>query len=79
MTLLIDGKHPHLKEQRYLGDGLYCGFDGFQIWLYASNGLRVSDEVALEPNVLEALFNYVERLHKVKITVEKVKPEEAEA
>lgn len=45
-------------EKQYLGDGLYVHFDGYQFCLQASNGVSVSDEVYLEPNVMTAFLNY---------------------
>jgi hypothetical protein len=48
----------------YLGDGLYAEFDGFQIELFASNGVMKTNRVFLEPNVLEAFERYVKDLRK---------------
>ena len=50
------------KEPVYLGDGLYADFDGYQIELYASNGIEKTDRVFLEPAVLRAFFEYVKGL-----------------
>ena len=48
-----------LDEMRdYLGDGVYCHFDGYHIWLTTQEGHRI----ALEPPVLRALDNYKERV-----------------
>ena len=58
------------KDSTYLGDGLYAKFDGYQIELYASDGIRKTNVVYLEPGVLSAFFAYVDRL--------KNKPEESE-
>jgi hypothetical protein len=38
-------------EPTYLGDGLYASFDGWQVELYASNGLEKTNSVFLEPEV----------------------------
>ncbi len=38
----------------YLGDGVYCKFDGYQLWLTTGDH-RNPGLVALEPNVFEAL------------------------
>jgi hypothetical protein len=46
----------------YLGDGLYAEFDGFQVKLYASNGLHTTNVVYLEPSVLHAFFAWVTNL-----------------
>ena len=41
-------------EPRYLGDGVYASFDGYQIWLLTQEG----GEIALEPEVFAALLKY---------------------
>ena len=46
----------------YLGDGLYAAFDGYQIELYAHNGLRKTSAVYLDPPVLEAFMRFVAAL-----------------
>lgn len=43
--LLTDDDRQHSE---HLGDGLYARFDGFQIWLFASNGETKTEPVALE-------------------------------
>jgi hypothetical protein len=46
-----------LKMQRYLGDGVYAGYDGHQIWLWADrDGQRHS--IALEYDTLTAFARY---------------------
>ena len=45
-----------MKYKRYLGDGVYASFDGFQIWLAANNPNNTV--VALEPQVYEDLVQY---------------------
>ena len=50
----------HIGELReYLGDGLYAEFDGFQFRLYASNGIRVTNEVFLDELVVRSFFQFV--------------------
>lgn len=51
-------------EKRYLGDGLYADYDGFQIVLTAENGIEATDRVCLEPEVLSAFEVYVADLRK---------------
>lgn len=53
-----------MKDSVYLGDGLYASFDGYQIWLKASNGVTVTNEVALEPAVFAALVAYEKKLRE---------------
>ena len=51
-------------EKRYLGDGVYAEYDGYQIKLTAENGLRVTDTIYLDPNVMEEIVIYILNLNK---------------
>lgn len=54
----------NLTNHKYLGDGVYASFDGYQIWLHV--GSHTSDPVvALEPEVLKALNTYSQDLRGV--------------
>jgi hypothetical protein len=46
----------------YLGDGVYCDFDGLALVLTTENGVSVTNTIVLEPEVYTALARYVERL-----------------
>lgn len=43
--------------KRYLGDGVYGSFDGYQIWLRAERD-GMTHEIAIEPEVLASLNAY---------------------
>jgi hypothetical protein len=58
MNSLIDSS----REPEYLGDGLYAEFDGWQIRLYAHNGIHATHQVFLEPETLAAFLRYIEKL-----------------
>ena len=45
----------------YLGDGLYCLFDGYQIELRANDPKKPTDRVFLDPYVMNALMLYIEQ------------------
>ncbi|MDE2105690.1 MAG: hypothetical protein KGL39_51155 [Patescibacteria group bacterium] len=47
-------------KDKYLGDGVYASFDGYQIWLAANH--HENRVVALEPDVLFELIEYAQRL-----------------
>lgn len=47
----------------YLGDGVYVGHDGYQIWLKANSHEMPSDSIALEPEVLEKLIQYANKIY----------------
>jgi hypothetical protein len=50
------------KTLDYLGDGVYCSFDGYQTWIWTSNGERESEKIALEVQVLSKLIEYDKRM-----------------
>jgi len=50
----------------YLGDGLYVEFDGWQFRLYASDGVRVTNEVFLDELVVRSFFEFVKTALEVK-------------
>lgn len=57
------------RFDRYLGDGVYASFDGFQTWLAVNH--HENKVVALEPQVMAALFEYAGWLHdEIKKEVE---------
>lgn len=49
------------KDPIYLGDGLYAQDRGYDVRVYASNGVRDTDEVFLDAQMLARLNAYVER------------------
>lgn len=52
----------HLKDKEYLGDGVYCGHDGYHIFLWLGDGGPPGRPIAMEPQVLEALDRYRKRV-----------------
>lgn len=51
-----------LENKVYLGDGVYAGHDGYQIWLYTDNGMSITNKIALDPSVLAVFLEYVKSL-----------------
>ena len=49
---------PQLKMQRYLGDGVYAGYDGHQVWIYTDRNDGQRHSIALEAGTLTALIDY---------------------
>ncbi len=49
-------------SKSYLGDGVYCQFDGFNLILTTEDGVSATNEIVLEPSVYSALIRYVENL-----------------
>jgi hypothetical protein len=45
-------------EVSYIGDGVYAYFDGYQVWIYTSNGRYESEPTALNDNTMIALIEY---------------------
>jgi hypothetical protein len=53
-------------RESYLGDGAYVYHDGFGVVLYTSDGIRETNRVVLEPNVLAEFKRWLmhtERAH----------------
>lgn len=48
-------------DMKYLGDGVYVGHDGYQLWLTTGNHYN-PELVYLEPSVLLALVDYAKRV-----------------
>jgi hypothetical protein len=46
---------PDALATRYLGDGVYAAFDGRGAWLTAEDGVRATDGIYIEPEVMKAL------------------------
>ena len=57
---LGDEKYAGTKE--YLGDSVYALFDGYNMTLYLDNGYGPKSQIVLEPEVMNAFLNFVERL-----------------
>lgn len=49
-----------LKLKRYLGDGVYAGYEpnGDFVWLWTSDGVRDGNEIALEAEVRVAVSKF---------------------
>ena len=52
-----DVKRPESSPNKtYIGDGVYTDFDGYYLVLTTENGIEVTNQIALEPQVIEALL-----------------------
>lgn len=56
-----------MSEKQYLGDGVYVRRDGRMVCLTTENGIRTTNEIFLETEVLESLMEFFERELKVRI------------
>lgn len=52
-------------HQMYLGDAVYASYDGYQIWLRTGDGN--DQRIALEPAVLEKLFEFAHELGQRRV------------
>ena len=66
------------KNKSYLGDSVYISDEGFQFRLTTEDGVRISNEIFLDDQVLLSFIKYIERMRHVKIVVESLPHEEAE-
>ncbi len=49
---------PNRPSNRYIGDGVYASHDGYQIVMETSDGISVSNRIALDDQVLGSLNDY---------------------
>ncbi len=56
------------SKKKYLGDGVYASFDGYQIWLAVNT--PDNDVIALDADVTGALVRYIHRLRQEQEPVE---------
>lgn len=59
-------RSENLLDRRYLGDGVYVGHDGYHVWLTTEDGIRTTNEIALEPAVMLMLWKYFQSLSAAK-------------
>lgn len=52
----ISTKNPNAH---YLGDGVYAQHDEYQFWLYTFDGYRITNQIALEPQVVASFIEYM--------------------
>jgi len=52
------------SDKAYLGDGCYVAFDGYHFVLTTENGIRVTNVIYLEPEVLAKFDGYRRRLNE---------------
>lgn len=45
----------------YLGDGAYIMWDGYSFWLTTSNGIRDTNEICLEAELVGRLISFMAR------------------
>ena len=50
------------RSKTYLGDSVYVGHDGYQLWLWTDNGYGPQNEIALDDEVWSALVAYRQQL-----------------
>ena len=55
-----------LRDVTYLGDGAYMGHDGFQVWVFTSDGMYDDNFVALEPAAVEKLYQYMKAFEETE-------------
>lgn len=49
------------SNAEYIGDGVYCWYDGYHLWLVTYDGYKVTNRVALDNHVMYALGKVLER------------------
>lgn len=55
-----------LEKATYIGDGVYVGIFLGAVWLVTYDGMRTTNEICLEPLVIEDLLKYFHYIGVVK-------------
>lgn len=50
--------------KEYIGDSVYADFDGYAFVLTTENGMGPSNTIVLEPQIMEALKEYVQHISR---------------
>jgi hypothetical protein len=58
-----------MRNKTYLGDAVYAEFDGYQIKLTTSEGAEDTNEIYLEPSVVNCLIKFID---SVTVPVESI-------
>lgn len=53
-------------KKRYLGDAVYVQHDGYHVILSTEDGIRTTNEVFLEPHVLNEFERWLTEVRKAK-------------
>lgn len=61
-------------KKTYLGDSVYARMDNGMVALTTENGYEASNEIFLEPEVIEALMRFIERGFNIRIKITKHTP-----
>lgn len=48
-----------IEIRQYLGDAVYCSFDGYSVILTTEDGISASNTIYLEPKVIKCLIDYL--------------------
>ncbi len=52
------------KNNLYLGDAVYADYDGYHVVITTSDGTYETNRILLNPQVIQQLIDYYERLKK---------------
>lgn len=47
-----------MTNKIYIGDGVYCEFQGYDFRLTTEDGISAQNEIFLEPSHIEALYKF---------------------
>lgn len=55
-------------DRFYLGDGAYVEYDGYSYRIFTNNGVKDTNTVILEPDHMESLIAFVNRIKKQNVS-----------
>lgn len=58
-----------MKETKtYIGDSVYMTFDGYRFIIFTDNGYGAQREIYLEPEQIDNILLFIQRMHDEKLT-----------
>ena len=52
-------------SKEYLGDGVYCDYDGFYFILTTEDGISITNTIYLEPGIIERFLKYLKAQEEI--------------
>lgn len=52
-----------INEPIHLGDGVYAKYDGYQIYIWTSDGYAKSEPIAIDSKTAQSLIAFIEQCY----------------
>lgn len=56
------------NKPQYVGDGVYALHDGYQVWIWATDGIHSTARIALNPDTFQSLYAFARQDPNFKVS-----------